>query len=107
MLLPRPAEHSRGCLPLEAIHWGLERACLGTRRSLIVMERITKLIIRLIIKRHQKASVHRLAPEDVERLAAMFASLESGDLRARPSKYWVELNRMNLAQLQQHGYDNF
>jgi putative sugar O-methyltransferase len=71
------------------------------------MERITKLIIKLIIKRHQEASVHRLAPEDVERLAAMFASLESGDLRARPSKYWVELNRMNLAQLQQHGYENF
>jgi putative sugar O-methyltransferase len=67
------------------------------------MERINK----LIIKRHQEANTHRLTSEDVQRLAAMFASLESGDLRARPSKYWVELNKMNLAQLQQHGYENF
>jgi hypothetical protein len=37
----------------------------------------------------------------------MFASLESGDVRARPSKYWAELNKMNMAQLQQHGYENF
>jgi putative sugar O-methyltransferase len=70
---------------------------------LIVLERITK----LIIKRHQDVTEQRLAPEHVERLAAMFASVESGDDRARPSKYWVELNRMNLAQLQQHGYENF
>jgi putative sugar O-methyltransferase len=69
----------------------------------MLMDRLT----RLIIKRHQVVSEHRLAPKDVERLTAMFASLESGDSRARPSKYWVELNRMNLAQLQQHGYENF
>jgi putative sugar O-methyltransferase len=37
----------------------------------------------------------------------MYASVESGDVRARPSKYWVELNKMNLAQLQEHGYENF
>src|SRR5580692_8253146 len=61
----------------------------------------------LLIKRQQKAGAQRLAAEDVERLAAMFASIESSDGRARPSKYWVELNKMNLAQLQQHGYENF
>jgi putative sugar O-methyltransferase len=69
----------------------------------MLMERLTK----SIIKRHRVAGEHRLAPADVERLTAMFASLESGDDRARPSKCWVELNRMNLAQLQQHGYENF
>jgi putative sugar O-methyltransferase len=67
------------------------------------MEWITK----LIIKRHQEVGEQRLDTKNVERLAAMFASVESGDERARPSKYWVELNRMNLAQLQQHGYENF
>jgi putative sugar O-methyltransferase len=67
------------------------------------METITK----LIIKRHQEASEQLLTPESEERLAAMFASIDSGDERARPSKYWVALNRMNLAQLQQHGYENF
>jgi putative sugar O-methyltransferase len=61
----------------------------------------------LFIKRHQESSAQRLAVEDAERLAAMFASMESGDSRARPSRYWVELNKMNLAQLRQHGYENF
>ncbi len=61
----------------------------------------------LIIKRQQAAGANRLRSEDVERMAAMFASVESGDVRARPSKYWVELNKMNLAQLQEHGYENF
>jgi len=61
----------------------------------------------LIIQRQQAAGARRLRSEDIERLAAMFASVESGDVRARPSKYWVELNKMNLAQLQEHGYENF
>jgi putative sugar O-methyltransferase len=61
----------------------------------------------LLIKRHQDADVRQLATADAERLAAMFASVESGDVRARPSKYWVELNKMNLAQLQKYGYQNF
>src|ERR1700722_8508393 len=69
----------------------------------MMMEKITK----LIIKRHQKEGDRRLDPKVAERLNAMLASVESGDERARPSKYWIELNRMNLAQLQQYGYENF
>jgi putative sugar O-methyltransferase len=69
----------------------------------MAMESITK----LIIKRHQQVDDRRLSLGDIERLTAMFESVESGDDRARPSKYWIELNRMNLAQLQQHGYENF
>jgi putative sugar O-methyltransferase len=69
----------------------------------MVMARIKE----LLITRRQEADARRLTNEDVERLAAMFASIESGDSRARPSKYWVELSKMNLAQLQQHGYENF
>src|ERR1700733_6683478 len=67
------------------------------------MQRITK----LIIKRHQEVNAQRLEAQDMERLESMFAAMNSGDSRARPSKYWIELNRMNLAQLQQHGYENF
>ena len=67
------------------------------------MQRITK----LIIKRNQEVDAQRLAAQDLERLESMFAAMKSGDSRARPSKYWIELNRMNLAQLQQHGYENF
>lgn len=61
----------------------------------------------LIIRRQQQAGTLRLSAEDVQRLDAMFASLDSGDALSRPSKYWVELNKMNLAQLQEHGYENF
>lgn len=37
----------------------------------------------------------------------MFESVQSGDARGRPSKYWIELNKMNMAQLRHHGYENF
>jgi putative sugar O-methyltransferase len=60
-----------------------------------------------LIKRSQKADTRQLASEDVERLDAMFSSIEAGDVLARPSKDWVELNKMNVAQLQKHGYENF
>src|SRR6202035_3801334 len=60
-----------------------------------------------LIRRSQEADTRRLASEDLERLDYMFSSIESGDVLARPSKYWVELNKMNLAQLQQRGYENF
>jgi putative sugar O-methyltransferase len=49
----------------------------------------------------------QLDPQDLTRLESMFAAMHSGDSRALPSKYWIELNRMNLAQLQRHGYENF
>jgi putative sugar O-methyltransferase len=58
-------------------------------------------------KRNLEVESSRLSTQDVERLESMFAAVNSGDGRARPSKYWIELNRMNLAQLQQHGYENF
>jgi putative sugar O-methyltransferase len=64
-------------------------------------------ITRLLIKRNQEADAQQLAPQDLERLESMFEAMTSGDSRAQPSKYWIELNRMNLAQLQQHGYENF
>jgi putative sugar O-methyltransferase len=60
-----------------------------------------------IIKRQQEDGGRRLTQEDIDRLNAMFAAMESGDARARPSKYWIELNKMNLSQLKEHGYDNF
>jgi len=62
---------------------------------------------KLFKKRNQDVDSPRLRTQDVERLESMFAAVNSGDGRARPSKYWIELNRMNLAQLRQHGYENF
>jgi putative sugar O-methyltransferase len=60
-----------------------------------------------LIKQKQGSSVEKLDPVSVKILSDMFKALELGDSRARPSKYWVELNKMNMAQLQQHGYENF
>ncbi|MGC1523121.1 MAG: putative sugar O-methyltransferase [Steroidobacteraceae bacterium] len=64
-------------------------------------------IKKFLIKRSQAAETRRLTSEDLERLGAMFSSIESGDVLSRPSKDWVELNKMNVAQLQKHGYENF
>lgn len=61
---------------------------------------------RLFRRRHD-SDVRKLPVEDAERLRAMFTSVEAGDVRARPSKCWVELNRTNMTQLQEHGYENF
>ncbi len=58
-------------------------------------------------RRDQEIGNPRLSTLELERLESMFAAMNSGDRRARPSKYWIELNKMNLAQLQQHGYENF
>src|SRR5882724_10777411 len=62
---------------------------------------------KLFKKRNQDVDYPRLRTQDVERLESMFTAVNSGDRRARPSKYWIELNKMNLAQLQEHGYENF
>lgn len=37
----------------------------------------------------------------------MFEMLADGDRRALPSRYWEELNRMNMEQLKQNGFENF
>jgi SAM-dependent methyltransferase len=37
----------------------------------------------------------------------MFSTLAKGAPITRPSRYWEELNKMNLAQLNEYGYENF
>jgi putative sugar O-methyltransferase len=64
-------------------------------------------ITKFFKERHHEVDSQRLTAQDLERLESMFAAVNSGDARARPSKYWIELNRMNLAQLRQYGYENF
>lgn len=55
----------------------------------------------------QTSHRQRLAPEDLDRIADMFSALARGERLARPSRYWEELNKMNLAQLNEYGYENF
>ena len=60
-----------------------------------------------LIRASQVPRRDRLSAEETARLDAMFAALDKGDERAKPSRYWVELNRMNVAQLKDNGYENF
>jgi putative sugar O-methyltransferase len=59
------------------------------------------------IRASQTYHQQRLAPEDLDRIADMVSTLTRGEPLARPSRYWEELNKMNLAQLNEHGYENF
>jgi putative sugar O-methyltransferase len=60
-----------------------------------------------LFRRKHDSNVRKLSADEAERLNAMFQSVEAGDPRARPSKCWVDLNKMNMTQLQEHGYENF
>jgi putative sugar O-methyltransferase len=60
-----------------------------------------------MIRAHQSSHRQSLATQDSERIASMFSALATEEPLARPSRYWQELNKMNLAQLEQHGYENF
>ncbi len=59
----------------------------------------------LSITAFTKKSVH-LKDTD-ERLQKMFEALSYSRPEIRPSRYWEELNKMNLVQLQEYGYENF
>jgi putative sugar O-methyltransferase len=59
------------------------------------------------IRASQTARHQHLSAEDMDRINGMFAALAKGDPLARPSRYWEELNKMNLAQLHEQGYENF
>jgi putative sugar O-methyltransferase len=64
--------------------------------------------LREMLIRRGQARGHAAAPSaDLERIDAMFAGMQRGDPRARPSLYWEELNKLNLAQVGKDGYENF
>jgi putative sugar O-methyltransferase len=59
------------------------------------------------IRTRQTSHHQRLKTADLERITEMSTALAKGELLTRPSRYWEELNKMNLAQLSEHGYENF
>lgn len=59
------------------------------------------------IRANQTTGQRRLAPEDLARINEMLANLAKGEALTRPSRYWEELNKMNMAQLNEQGYENF
>jgi SAM-dependent methyltransferase len=69
----------------------------------MAIEKLKEWFIRAGQSSHQR----RLAPQDSARIANMFSALATEEPLAHPSLYWEELNKMNLAQLEEHGYENF
>jgi putative sugar O-methyltransferase len=69
----------------------------------MLIERIREWFIRA----NQISKQDRLRPHDLERMDDMFKALSRADASVKPSLYWEELNKMNLAQLKEDGFDNF
>jgi putative sugar O-methyltransferase len=61
----------------------------------------------IVIRRGQARPGMRLSLPEQARIDAMFDGLAQGDPRARPSRCWEELNKLNLAQIGREGYPNF
>jgi len=59
------------------------------------------------IRANQTSVQRRLTSEDLARINEMLANLAKGETATRPSRYWEELNKMNMAQLNEQGYENF
>ena len=45
--------------------------------------------------------------KEKKEIREMFDALSGAPTEVLPSKYWIELNRKNLEQLEEHGYENF
>jgi putative sugar O-methyltransferase len=59
------------------------------------------------IRANQSFTREQLGREELARIDDMFCALAEAPGQVRPSRYWEELNKMNLAQLKQEGFDNF
>ncbi len=45
--------------------------------------------------------------DEKNRISEMFEALSEAPKEVLPSKYWIELNKENLKQLEDTGYENF
>ena len=68
---------------------------------------IQKIKEKYIKKAQSNSGNERIDSQALARINNMLEALEYGDPRCKPSKYWVELIKMNLSQLQEHGFENF
>ena len=59
------------------------------------------------IRTHQLSERQILKSEELERIEWMTSEMSVGNSLAKPSRYWEELNKMNMEQLKENGYENF
>ena len=60
-----------------------------------------------LIQSKQTATGTALSEAESSRIEWMVSEMKKGDPESLPSKYWEELNKMNIAQLKQNGFENF
>lgn len=68
---------------------------------------LTDRILEWFIRANQKSTNERLEAHELERIDNMFQTLAQAPVLVKPSLYWEELNKMNLAQLKEQGFENF
>jgi putative sugar O-methyltransferase len=68
----------------------------------VLLDRIRERFIRA----NQSSQREQLRPQDAARIDDMFQALADAPPQVRPSRYWEELNKMNVAQLKEEGFEN-
>lgn len=68
---------------------------------------LIKRIREWFIRANQVSNGTHLQPHELARIDDMFKALSDAPPAAKPSRYWDELNKMNLAQLKEDGFENF
>lgn len=59
------------------------------------------------IRANQSSKREQLQPQELQRIEEMFRALSNAPSQVRPSRYWEELNKMNVAQLKEDGFEHF
>jgi len=56
----------------------------------------------MLVKKSKKENKKLL-----DRINSMFRALKQGKREVQPSKMWIELNKLNMSQLKEYGFENF
>jgi len=73
----------------------------------MLIKYIKMMFIKLSSKRPRSIDASALSKQEIKKLRRLFDDLDQSPALYRPSKYWIELNKMNMNQLSIHGYECF
>ncbi|WP_428987202.1 putative sugar O-methyltransferase [Candidatus Methylopumilus planktonicus] len=71
------------------------------------MKYIKMMFIKLQSKNIKNFMGAGLTNQEIKKLTGLFDDLDQSPALYKPSKYWIELNKMNMNQLSMHGYECF
>jgi len=73
----------------------------------MLIKYIKMIFIKLSSKKYKSYDGSRLSNQEIKKLTGLFNDLDQSPALYKPSKYWIELNKMNMNQLSMHGYECF